>query len=269
MALTVRELKPSEWRSFQSRVARLEAGVTYPLGEDRFEIDHGEDYFAFFTRLGVLSFYVALDGQKVVAVCAAVLRTIPSTPGEPPTKVWYLCDLKVHPEYRRKRIPWKMFLHGFPRKYPVCPRGYAISMNPSGNRANPVVRLTTHFHLTPSSVGTILKLYSLDATTMHGFAHRLIENRGPISYLSLKGKKDIVLASTGRPMPLLHVQFGPCAAPGVPEPIEEHVHMFCLPDDDPLHTALEEDGIQAHATASVIHHRMSRRDWSFVLTSDI
>ena len=53
-SLSIRELHNEEWEIFQSRIAGLEKGTSYPLGKDRFEIDHGEDYFAFFTRLGQL-----------------------------------------------------------------------------------------------------------------------------------------------------------------------------------------------------------------------
>ena len=46
-SLNIKELRNEEWEVFQSQIAGLEKGTSYPLGEDRFEIDHGEDYFAF------------------------------------------------------------------------------------------------------------------------------------------------------------------------------------------------------------------------------
>ena len=76
-SLDIRELRNEEWKVFESRIADLEKGTSYPLGEDRFEIDHGADYFAFFTRLGQLRYYVVLDGDRVVAVAAAILRSVP------------------------------------------------------------------------------------------------------------------------------------------------------------------------------------------------
>ena len=82
---------------YENSIAELEKIASYPLGEDRFTIDHGSDYFAFFDRLGETVFHIYLDGPKVVALGAAVLRTIPNTDGKE-QKVWYLCDLKVHPE---------------------------------------------------------------------------------------------------------------------------------------------------------------------------
>lgn len=267
--LIVRELNPEEWSLFGDRVADLERGVSYPLGEDRFELDHGDDYFAFFQRLGRLSYFVVLDGDRVVAVAAAILRQVPRGSGATAESVWYLCDLKVHRDYRGRRVPWRMFLHGFPRKYPLCRRGYGISMNPAGGVENPVVRLVGRFSLAPISVAAILNLYSLDADAMTAFAPALEQAVGPLSYLSHQGRKDIVLHSTGEPLPLLHVQFGPCAEAGLASPQPGHEHMFCLPQNDPLEAALAAAGHQPDTSMSVLHHRMRDWDWRFVLTSDI
>jgi hypothetical protein len=271
-ALRIRELQASDYAGFQQSISALEHGVTYPLGDDRFAIDHGRDYFAFFRRLGDLSFFIALDGQRVAAVCAAVLRRIPPCAGAPPEPCWYVCDLKVHPDYRRRHIPWQMFCHGFPRKYPRCPRGYAISMNPGDGRPNPVVRLANHFHLAPVSVGTLLAIYSLAAVQMRAIEDRLRRVRGPLAYLSLAGIKDIVLSSSGEPMPLLHLHHGATASSAgalQPSAMDGHVHMFCLPANDPLQSELVNVGVHPSASASVIQHRMGRWDWRSVLTSEI
>ena len=272
MGLHVRELHGDDFATYHAAVCALERGVTYPLGNDRFAIDHGADYFAFFRRLGELAYFVALDGERVVAVCAAVLRTLPRSVGAAPEAAWYLGDLKVHPDYRTQRIPWRMFLHGFPGKYARCQRGYAISMNPGDGSPNPVVRLSTHFHLAPASVATTLGIYSLSAEAMQRMAPLLERERGPLGYLSLGGIKDIVLESTHAPMPLLHVQFGPARQQHgavVSAPLASHVHMFCLPAGDPLERELLDQAIVPSATASVIQHRMPKWDWRFVLTSDI
>ena len=92
---------------------------------------------------------------------------------------------------------------------------------------------------------------------------------GGVSYLSLEGKKDIILQSTGSRMPLLHVQFGPCAEQGHPKPLDDYVHMFCVSVDHPLLDVLKHQSIYPSATATVIHHRMEKWDWRFILTSDI
>lgn len=268
-SLNIRELQSEEWKVFQSRIADLEKGTRYPLGEDRFEIDHGEDYFAFFTRLGRLHYYVALDGERVVAVAAAILRRVPSVSREKPKPVWYLCDLKVHPEYQGRYIPVSIFVHAFPKLYPRCARGYAISMDPDSERPNRVARMLKRFPLAPMSIATRLGIISLDAKQMQAIEPILREHFGCVSYLSLAGKKDIVLQSTGAPMPLLHVQFGPCAEQGFAKPLEGYVHMFCVSMDHPLLEVLKHQAMYPSATATVVHHGMEQWDWGFILTSDI
>ena len=268
-SLNIKELHNEEWNVFQSRIADLEKGTSYPLGEDQFEIDHGKDYFAFFTRLGQLHYYVVLDGDRVVAVAAAILRNVPRASREEPKAVWYLCDLKVHPEYRGRYLPVSIFVHAFPKLYPLSPHAYAISMDADGERPNRVALMLKRFPLAPMSIATKLGIVSLDAKRMRKVEPILREHFGRVSYLSLKGKKDIILQSTRAPMPLLHVQFGPCAAQRHTGPLDDYVHMFCVSMDHPLLGVLKRQAIYPSATATVIHHRMEKWDWEFILTSDI
>ena len=272
MGIRVLELSGDEYTKHQDSIRALEQGLTYPLGNDRFVIDHGQDYFAFFRRLGDLAYFVALDKERVVAVCAAVLRRLSRFAGAIAEKVWYVCDLKVHPDYRNQRISWQIFLHGFPAKYARCQRGYAISMNPGDGSANRVVQMATRFQLAPISLATTLGIYSLSAQEMRQAEGILGPQLGRFSYLNLAGVKEIVLQSTGTPMPLLHLQYGPGLdqrAARSTAPVDGHVHMLCLPASDPLSLELVEIGLLAGATASVVHHRMPRWSWRCVMTSDI
>ena len=277
ISLTIRELSHEDRHLFQERICAKEKGVTYPLGADRFEIDHGSDYFAFFDRLGEAAYHVVLDEARVVAVGCIILRNVPRQAGRSPERTWYLCDLKVDPSYRRRGIPWKLFKYGFPTKYPRCGRFYGVTMNPSDGSDNPVLRILDRFRLVPINVANTLLLYSLSAEEMSEVTPTLEAERGPVSYLSLAGVKDIVLQSDGQAMPLRHAQFGPCAQthsiPGyghhysAPEP--GCVHMFCTPADDALARSMQERGLAPSATATIFHHRMKRWDWRFILTSEI
>jgi len=269
MTVAIKELSTADRQQWHSAIVALEKGVRYPLGDDFFEIDHGDDYFAFFDRMGTSAMYAAIDHHTLAAIGSIVMRSIPPHEATSPRSCWYVCDLKVFHKYRRNRIPIKMFKAGFPRKYPICPRGYAVSMNPGDGSENPVVRLAGHVKLAPVSVGAHLLFYSMSAEEIRAHRSILELHRGPISFLSMRGIKDILLESTQAPMPMLHLQFGPCAEAGLEEPLEEHIHMFCTPSDDPLAEAMLAIGVMPTATATVLHHRMGDWDWSFILTNEI
>ena len=268
-SLSIKELDNTEWKVFESRIAALEKGTSYPLGKDRFEIDHGKDYFAFFTRLGQLHYYVMCDGDRVVAVVAAILRCVPSASGEKPKQAWYICDLKVHPKYRRQHLPDSILKHAFPKLSSLCSRAYAISMDTDREQPNRFALMLKNFSLAPMSIATRLGIVSLDARWMRKVEPILRDHFGDVSYLSLAGKKDIVLQSTNLPMPLLHVQFGACAEQAYSKPLDNCVHMFCIAIDHPLLDVLKHQHIYPSATATVVHHGMETWNWEFILTSDI
>ena len=182
---------------------------------------------------------------------------------------WPLCDLKVHPEYRGRYLPVSIFVQAFPKLYPLCPRGYAVSMDVDRERPNRIALMLKRFPLAPMSIATKLGIVSLDAKQMRKVEPVLRDYFGDVSYLSLEGKKDIILQSTHSPMPLLHVQFGPCAEQGYSEPLDDCVHMFCVSMDHPLFEVLRHEGIYPSATATAVHHGMEKWDWGFILTSDI
>ena len=60
MGLRVHELHGTDFEAHHAAVSALERGVTYPLGHDRFAIDHGSAYHPFFSALGDARFLVAL-----------------------------------------------------------------------------------------------------------------------------------------------------------------------------------------------------------------
>jgi hypothetical protein len=257
-------LKGADRAEYAERIAALEADTTYPYGQDRFRLDHGDDYFAFFDRLGDVLYAVALDGDEVVSVGCGVLRTIPSGAGS--TQAWYVCDLKVRPDHRGRHIPLRFLAALAPDAYLRCGRGYAISMDPPSGE-NRVVRLIERFALMPVRRAARLSLYTLDAEAMRSLAPVLERRFGPIGYLSLAGIKDVVLESTKTPMPLWHVQHGPLGRPQTTEPEPGGLHMFCVADGDPIEPELR--GLDASARASVVAHRLGDTRFDFVLTSDI
>lgn len=262
--MSIRRLEPGEYAALGPRIAAIEGDVEYPLGADRFRIDHGDDYFAFFRRMGELTYFAGFDPGaregRLLGVLAAVRCRHPDA--------WYLCDLKVRPEERGRPIAAGLLRAFIATCVTREERAYAISMNPDAGD-NRVVRLLRRLGGDRTRADVLLQLFSLDAHAMRRFEPALRALRGDLSYLSLLGRKEIILRSTGRPMPLLHVQFGPRAEQGDPSPRDGHVHMFCTPSGDPLDQAVRAAGHAPTASATVLHAGLEDVDWSFVLTSDI
>lgn len=261
--LEIRTLDREGRAAHAAGIAALDGGARYPLGADAFSIDHGADYFAFFDRLGEVRYEVALDEGRVVAAAARVLRRLGGRP------IWYLCGLKVAPSHRGRHLPFRIASHALPSALRASTRGYGISMNPGDGSENRVVRLLARMKVVPLSAACELVFFSLDAGAMRAAAPMVEAHRGPVSYLSLRGVKDIVLESTGAPMPLWHVQFGPNAAPGVSAPVDGGTHMFCAPRGDALTEAALAAGLTPSATATVVQRGLSDEDFRAVLTSEI
>jgi GNAT superfamily N-acetyltransferase len=262
IALTERQL-------FQPGIAAIEKIATYPLGDDFFQIHHGNDYFAFFDRLGKVDYYVMCDSERVAAVGAGILREIPCRQGQLPQLAWYLCDLKVHPDYQRRNLSLQILSRAIAAGRSDCARGYLISMNPGDGSPNRLVRVLEKYSVVKFTTATQLNIYSLDAKNMREISPLIIKYRGKIAYRSLAGIKDLQLQSTGQKLPLLHLQWGGDIDDLIPEPITGYTHMFCVPSNDTLASLLTDRSIYPNATASVVSHGMAESDWQFILTSDI
>ncbi len=267
--MKVIKISPDNAGRFYDSIASLERGIYYPLGTDAFQIDHGKDYFAFFRRLGELHYYACEHHGKVVAVVAGILREVPFVHQHKKRLVWYLCDLKVDPNFRGQRLPFKFVKAAWFPNYIRCGRGYAISMNPDGNIANRVVKLVSRFRVFSFRFAGTLLLYALDYARMQECRAYLEECLGPLAFLSLRGKKDLVLKSSGQSLSVLHLQHGPCAEEGQKHAMPGHTHMFCLPKKNPLNERLASLRVFPTARASIISHRIAMSDWNFILTSDI
>lgn len=245
--------------AFGPRIAAIERGVSYPLGADRFTIDHGLDYFAFFRRLGRARHYAAIDGERIAGVLGAVERDVGAR------RVTYLCDLKAAPGERSPASVLRPLFRAFARESTGVAI-YGVSMD-AADGANRLADLLARGESPLRRVAT-LRFFSLDAAQAEAAAPIVRAHRGPLGWLSLRGTKDLVMASTNAPMPLLHAQFGPCAEPAG-SPRAGHVHMLCAPNGDPLHRALVSASFAPTAQASVLASGLEAADLAFILTSDI
>ena len=263
--IEIKALERKDWESYSQRLQAFENVAEYPYGDDFFKLDHGANYFAFFERLGEPLFHVALDGDRIAACAAGVLRRF-QIDGEE-VKAWYLCDLKVDKAYALQKLPAKLFRKKLFSNYLKCGRGYAVSMNPAKGK-NRVVKLIERFRWIPIRYAGKLNFYSFnqgDAADLH---NELESKLGRISYLSLKGRKDLIMKSTGTRLPLFHIQHGALAASGMERPAEHGTYMICSSEDSELDLLLKEK-FPISATASILAHRMQPKDWNFILTSDI
>lgn len=254
---------------FQEPLANFEKLFAYPLGQDFFHIDHGADYFAFFKRLGQLHYFIALDQEIIVGVMAAILRNIPLTKGAKPELAWYLCDLKIHPDYQGKGIHRILFQRIFDRCSSKCKRSYGISMNLSGGKYN---RLESFLRKMP--LGSFHKVqdigvFSVEYEDLQQIIPLLTNNKQDVGFLNLKDKKDLILVSSGLALPILHIQQGVCSESNTTFPQPGFVYMFCLPTSDPHYHRLISSVTATVSMATVFACDMEECDWHFLLTSDI
>jgi GNAT superfamily N-acetyltransferase len=258
---------------FQPQIVNLEQFASYPWGDDFFKIDHGDDYFAFFDRLGEVDYYISLnEKQQVSAVGAGILRKVRDRVSDPSQLTWYLCDLKVHPQSQNQRLSLKLLRHAIAMGKARCDRGYSISMDPVPGQPSPWIRILEKFAILPFRYSCALNLYSLDAKTLTEILPSLEQIYGKIGYRSLQGKKDLRLQSSGQVLPLLHLEWGDAlrdednlfweARPG-------HIHLFCAPIGSPIGQEFIARSIVPSGTASVVSRGMEVCDWNFIMTSEI
>ncbi len=240
---------------------RLERRIVYPYGTDQFWINHGDDPFAFFRELGEHVQFVAHVGEHLVGSVAVVMRDTPQG------RSWYVADLKTDPTFRDVRIPIRLLNAA----NEVMNDGalYAISMNPPRGAPNALVRALLR-RAAGLQLATTLGLWTIrhDSFTKHRDA--LESMYGPIRCRSLRGIKDIVLESTGEPMPLIHLEHGVLAHAGQPEPASAaSEYMFCAPIESARFVYACTTWGEPHATASVIERSFDVGDARWILTSQI
>ena len=117
------------------------------------------------------------------------------------------------------------------------------------------------------NTGGTLMIYSFDYDTLLKALPVIQKYRGPITFLSLRGIKDLVLKSTNKPMELLHLQWG--NKPGFSTPMDGYTYMFCCINTDIIYHELFSKRITTDISATIIHTNMNDYDWTFIMTSDI
>lgn len=261
--VAVRALAAADVARRQRELEAFERAFVYPLGADSFHIDHGADYLAFFRALGEPFAWVAETARGLAGVLVAVRRRLHAR------DVWYVCDLKVEASASGASIGRRL-LRTFAADHlgdPATP-AFGVSMN-AADGTNRLAQLARRCTAAGDVRSARLVFFTFGFAACRDVARELEAALGPVAWFDPRGTKDIVLASTGAPMPLLHAQHGPCARRGAGPAREGCTHMLCLPDGDPLVARLRQRGHTPMATATVLHRGMPSFAWRELLTSDI
>ena len=239
----------------------LERRILYPYGTDRFHIDHGDEPFAFFRGLGKHVHFVAHVGDQLVGSVATVERDTPQG------RAWYVADLKTDPAFRDVRIPLRLLSAA----NDVMNGGalYAISMNPPRGAPNTLVRALLR-RAAGMKTATTLGIWTIRYDSFTEYREAMEAMCGPIRCRSLRGIKDIVLESTGEPMPLIHLEHGALADVRQSAPAStSSEHMFCAPNESALFAFARRTWGEPQATATVIERSFDVGDAQWILTSQI
>lgn len=204
----------------------LEAAIAYPLDDDAFTIDHGADYAAFYRGLGEAHYLVAEAGhaaqRRVVGVFAGALRT--AVLGDRSLPAVYLGDLKVAPAWRgtglarrfavqalkltrqRRFRQWRLVYFAAMRGARGDVTRSLRGVNP-GRLLRPLGRLALFF-VEPERLAALDLRHPPPPVTTPGLD---LSPDVSTDRLSTAGRKDLRLASTGKPWPLVHLVRGPRA----------------------------------------------------------
>ena len=267
--INVQDIPFEKRQDYNQTLLDFESLFSYPLGMDHFRIDHGDNYFKFFNTLGQAQFCVALENQSVIGVCVAVLKDIGSSSVG---KVWYLCDLKVHPLHQRKSIASSMLNHLFLKYSKVSSKIYAVSMNSANSSVNNITSVARQVPSVDIKIQGTLEFYLLSQGDKKS-SEFIDENKQ--KFISLAGVKDLILNSTGMPLKFVHYM-GAAASPQERpffEPDQEIKDkqlqfMVCCPPASKLSKAFKSWGLQPMATGSVVAN-FQHPSWDFIKSCDI
>lgn len=248
----------------------------YPLGSDSFNISHGQNYYSFFNRLGKVYMNICIINNKIVGTGCGILRDIRYNNNTLKT-CWYVCDVKVLTSFRGKNIITKIMLNSVSKLW-TTNKIYAIGMNNDDNKSN-ILKYAQKFPLLNFKHGGKLMIYSVDYNIIISILPIIKKYKGNnIKFLSLYGKKDLILKSTNKPMKLLHIYVDDLKDSPIlkdktdnyyVEPIKDYTYMFCCLYEGEMYKELLQNKITTEISATIIHKNMDNCDWNFILTSDI
>jgi len=261
------EITPSLKEKYNDKLREFEGMFKYPFGKDSFTIDHGKNYFSFFDRLGQTHAFISEENGDITAVGVIVLRTIELTGRYHKEKVWYVCDLKIHPEHRGKFF-LQRFIDLALKKYSyLSSHIYGISMNEE-NGSNRLIQFSSRLKGLNLELSESLNFYLLNCNQVNMTKQTLIEHYNNVKFIDLSGQKDLILSSNNIPLPFLHFSSRLYSELAVKNINPAYQYMFCFPSCHNINKALCKLGLKPMATASILSN-IKNSNWNFIETADI
>ncbi len=259
-----------EQEKYNAKLNEFEKNFSYPLGNDRFTISHGKNYFQFFNNLGQAFHVLALHDDRIVASVAIVQRKLIRNEFE--EIAYYLCDLKILNAYRGKNIIQEFIK--FARQFNVMlptDKCYSVSMDSGNHNVNRLSKITSRMQDLNLELGGRLLIYLIDQKTLKTIETNLNQHFGSYEFKSLKGVKDLILQSTGQALNFVHlfpkkIQEDPFQPPF---DIKTASYMFCLPEGSCLVEELHRKEVEHFATASILQKNMDLFKWNFITTGEV
>jgi hypothetical protein len=262
------------------KIFEIKMQQVYPLGSDFYIIDHGNNYFAFFRRLGDVNCIIIQhnDIKIIIGTACAILRKYSlKTPDKSTQKkneiyFWYLCDLKIDEKHRGQNLTFKLFTHMIHKFMGISNRAYLISMDSNSKQ---IIHIFDGLvkHLPLKITYTKLLIYSVSLQIMKEIERYFVCAYKDISYLSLAGTKDLILSSTNKTLELYHLQHSTFASKNNTQKLNELPEnatiMFCFPKNSPFEIIFDTINLKTDISATIISWGMNFFDWHEVLTSDI
>lgn len=219
-----RHVEAADLAPWEPGLRALEASIRYPIadGADHFTIDHGADYAAFYRGLGEAHYLVAERAGAVVGVFAGALRD--AMQGDRRIPSVYLGDLKVAPALRGSGLAralavgaLKMMRQRRFRRwrlvYFAAMRGGSGDVTRSLRGVNPgrLLRSLGRLHVYFVDPARLAALDTRGSPPPPALGGLDLSPEVTTDRISTAGRKDLRIASTGEPWPLVHLVRGPGA----------------------------------------------------------
>jgi hypothetical protein len=224
--ITFKIVESYELSPYVEDLRALEAEMSYPLDDDTFIIDHGEDYHPFFSEMGAARFLLVLVDGVVLGTMAGVWREV-EIAGVSTTSV-YLGDFKLAKSLRGGEVARKLAMHvlrewwqrptlgGWNLVFGAAMRGdrgdvmrtTVGSGYHAGRLLEPMAKQVLYF-VSPAELAKVSSrgepLWTTEYADLTPGAGEGVERTD--------GRKDFQLQSTGKPWPLAHLPLAPQRCP--------------------------------------------------------